>query len=76
VVRERPNKLSGAIEGGVGCSTPAIASMDSTLLGKAGINIPDNALTRFLALHTSSEIWEAQKNIGYDPTQPKTFPVS
>jgi len=75
VIAGTPHQLyQGAIEGGAGMlGLPAIAEHAiGSGLSKLGVNIPDNALTRFLAPHTASEmLGEAQKNIGYDPTQPK-----
>jgi hypothetical protein len=75
VIRGAPKQLyQGAIEGGAGMlGLPAIAEHAiGAGLSKAGINIPDNALTRFLAPKTSAEmLGNAQESIGYDPTQPK-----
>jgi hypothetical protein len=75
VARGAPHQLyQGAIEGGAGMlGLPAIAEHAiGAGLSKLGVDIPDNALTRFLAPHTASEmLGEAQKSIGYDPTQPK-----
>jgi hypothetical protein len=69
-----PNQAyQGLIEGGAGLlGLPAIAEHGiGTLLGKAGITVPDNALTRFLTPKTASEmLGNAQQHIGYDPTQP------
>jgi hypothetical protein len=75
VIEGAPKQLyQGAIEGGAGMlGLPAIAEHAiGSGLSKFGVNIPDNALTRFLAPHTASEmLGEAQQHIGYDPTQPK-----
>jgi hypothetical protein len=78
IARGAPNQIyQGALEGGAGLlGLPAIAEHGiGTLLGKAGINIPDNVFTRFLTPETSTQMLEgAQKNLGYDPTQPTDLP--